>query len=325
MARKKWYKKPLRWILGTFLILLILMNAFSAIQAYSCTHFKENNEALTPNSTLSYNQIAKMLILGIEIPKPITQKFPDRPYKTIAIETSEGKRLSAWTMQTDSISKGLFIFFHGYRDEKSMLLDYSYQLLDMGYNVMLIDFMGSDHSYGLQTTIGYKEADNVKSAFDYASLVLKEENIYLLGFSMGAAAILKAQHDYNIPAKGLIAEASYGTMFDTVKVRLGGQSFMSHLLAYMFTFWGGITNDINAFEMNPEEFAKNISVPVLISCGGKDQYIPQSETQRIYDNIPVKKKMLKFYPECIHEPYLKKYPEDWKENIKDFLNLTEQY
>jgi len=320
MTRRKWYTKPLKWIAGVFLTIFILLNAFSAIQAYSCTHFEEKH----PSDTIISNlDIIKMLVIGVEIPKPATTTFPDREYQTINIPVTEGKSLSGWIMKTDSISKGIVIHFHGYRDEKSMLLNYSYQFLDWGYDVMLIDFMGSGDSYGFQSTIGYKEAENVKLAFDYAATQLNEKNIYLIGFSMGAAAILKAQHDYTLPVKGLIAEASYGKMFDTVKVRLGKLGFMSDPLAYMFTFWGGIMNGIDAFAMNPEEYAKEIIVPTLISCGGKDQYIPESETKRIYQNLPAKKKMLQFYPDCIHETYLDKYPVEWKRTIKDFLDLTE--
>ena len=50
--------------------------------------------------------------------------------------------------------------------------------------------MGSGGSEGNETTIGYKEAEEVKSCYDYVA-GQGEKRIFLFGTSMGAAAILK--------------------------------------------------------------------------------------------------------------------------------------
>lgn len=315
-------KKIIKRILIVAVGVFVVANIFSAIQAYSCTHFNEEITELIPDSVFvssDISSIAKMLVLGVEISKPRSERLPDRVFENIWIDQGNDEFLSGWLIRTDTLSKGLIIYFHGYRAEKSMLLDYAYQTIDMGYDALLVDFMGSGDSYGLQTTVGYKEAENVKTVFDYASNDLAEKNIYLFGFSMGAAAILKAQHDYNMPLKGIIAEASYGTMYGTIKNRLTKAGLLSGPLAAMFSFWGGVVNDIDAFSMNPQNFVSEITVPVMIACGGQDQYIPQAETQLIYDNLASKNKVLVFYPDSKHEPYLSKYSDKWKDTIETFL------
>lgn len=317
--RKTLKKKSLVQLSIFLLLIFILMNVFSAIQAYSCTHFTSPSTHLKPNAKLSGAEIIKMLIFGVNIPKPSTKKYPDRDYEEVKITATDNQSLCAWLIKTDSVSKGLIIYFHGYGDEKSQMLDYAYQTLNLGYDALLVDFMAAGCSDGYRSTVGYLEASNVKSAFDYASNELKEENIYLFGFSMGAAAIIKAQHDCDMQVSGIIAEACYGKMYDTIRVRLGKASFISYPLACMFAFWGGLLNDMDAFDMNPEEYAKNINVPTLIACGEKDQYIPREETLRIFDNIRSEKKVLTFYPESTHELHIKKYPDEWKRNIGDFL------
>lgn len=311
--------KIVKRILATLLILFILINVFSIIQTYSCTHFTDDSDLLKPHAELSYAKKLQMLIFGVNIPKPQTEKYPNREYSEIRIETIENKSLCAWIIKTDSLSKGMVIYFHGYINEKSQMLDYAYQTIDLGYDAMLVDFVAAGCSDGYQSTIGYNEASNVKAAYDYAVHELKEDNIYLLGFSMGAAAVIKAQHDYNMPVRGIIAEAPYGKMYDTIRVRLSKAGFISYPLAAIFTFWGGILNGINAFSMNPEEYALQVSVPSLIACGGKDQHISHKEISRIYDNIMSDKKELQIYAESIHELYINKYPQKWKQNIKDFL------
>jgi len=322
MATNSFSKKFLKRGLIFILVIFVFVNIFVAIQAYSSTHFHEQGANLQHNDILSNKEIAQMLITGVKIIKPRAHIEPNRKYKSIKIKSEENKFLSAWVLQTDSVHKGSVILFHGYKDEKSMFLNYAYELLDMGYNTILVDFMGSGDSYGLQSTIGYKEAENVKTTFDYVANELKEEKIYMLGFSMGAAAITKALYDYNLPAKGLIIEAAYGRMFDTVKIRLSDAGIMSYPMAGLFCFWGSVFNGINAFKMNPEEYVRQINVPALIACGGRDQYIPQSETQRIFNNLASKNKILKFYPEAKHELYIGKYPDEWKKTVRDFLDTT---
>lgn len=321
--KKSWYGRIFKWLFGLALMAFILINVFSAVQAYSATHFKENM-TISDSVKLSTFDIAKMFVLGVDIPKPKAKRMPDRKYEEVRIPVSGDKSLAAWTMRSDSAqSKGIIIYFHGYTDEKSMLLDYAYRTLDMGYDAMMVDFRAAGESFGTTCTVGYREAQDVKHAYDYARDVLKEDNVYLLGFSMGAAAILKAQHDYQMDVKGLIIEASYGKMFDTVKIRLQKMGKLQDPLAYLFTFWGGMMCGIDGFRMNPEDFARDISVPTLVACGGKDQYIPQNETMRIFDNLASNNKRVKFYPNCIHEPYLKKYEQEWLSSVGSFLKDTE--
>jgi len=266
--------------------------------------------------------ILKTIITGVKIPRPETKRFPALPYDSIRIPAGTDKYLDAWVIRTPSRSKGLVLLFHGYMDEKSFLLDYAYEFIEMGYDALLVDFMGSAGSYGNQSTIGYIESENVRSTFIYSKINLKEEKVFMMGFSMGAAAILKAQHEYGLPTSGIIAEASYGKLFDTIKARakIMGLGKLSDVGTYLFSFWMGVTNMINPFEMNPEEYASTILVPTLVACGGKDQYIPMEETHRIYDNLASTNKALKFYPECKHELYIHKYPREWRETVESFLN-----
>jgi len=316
------YKRIAQWVLGVIITLFLILNIIVAIQAYSFTHFKEDTSPLDENKNMSNTDITYMILTGVTIPRPQTKAYPKLPYDSILISAGGDKSFDAWVIKTEFKKRGIMLLFHGYMDEKSLLLNYAYEFIDMGYDVLLIDFMGSGGSYGNQSTIGYKEAEAVKITVEYTKNNLKEDRIFLMGFSMGAAAILKAQHDYGLPVNGIIAEASYGKLFDTIRARaeLIGLGKLSKFGTYLFTFWMSATNFIDAFDMNPDEYVKNITTPTLIACGGKDQYIPKKETQRIYDNLKSKHKKLKFYPECKHELYIHKYPNEWRETTESFLN-----
>jgi len=312
-------KKCVKIGLSIVITIFILVNVIIIIQAYKLTHFNESAKPLTADYSPSFTEMVKIAICGLDVPKPKTKQYPDRPYKTLRIKEKDNKQLEAWLLHTDSVKQGIAIAFHGYMDEKSSMLDRAYPLLDMGYDVLLVDFMGAGGSYGLQSTIGYLEAENVKAAYDYALDSLKEDKVVLIGFSMGAVAIMKAQHDYNMLVKALILEAAYGTFQGTVDKRLDKFNMPHWPASWLFTFWTGIINGYDAFEANPKDYGKAIHIPALVMCGGKDPNIPMEETQLIFDQLDSSKKELVFFPDSSHETYLLKYPDKWKETVHQFL------
>ncbi|WP_128331318.1 S9 family peptidase [Apibacter sp. HY039] len=310
MIKNRWLKFFIIIILSLFLII----NVFLALQAYSLTHFVEKQ---TSGSNLKLD--FKTLIKGIDIPKPSSDILPEKSYEVKKIKLGKDKFLEAWLLSPEKKSKGIILLFHGFRAEKSTMLDRAYVYEDLGYSVLLVDFNGAGNSSGNQCTIGYKEAENVRQAYEYARNDLNEENIFLAGFSMGAAAIIKAQHDYHLNVKGIILEAPYGKMIDAVKVRMK-IPYVGKTLSYLVTFWGGVVNGFNAFEMNPDEYAKKIEIPVLFLYGGRDPRIPVNESERIYTNFKSKDKTSMLFPLSYHQSYLNKYPEKWKKVNKQFLN-----
>ena len=320
MSQIKGSKKRLRSLLYLVIILFVLLNVFAAIQAYSMTHFVVNLDTEKADTEFTVGNAIKAIVFGIDLPRPISKLTPDRPFETVNIAVDDKNSLEAWVIRTDSVSKGMAILFHGYGAEKSSMLNQAYILLDMGYDVLLLDFMGSGNSYGNQTSLGYLEALNVKQAYEYAVTELNQKYVILVGFSMGAAAIIKAQHDYNLPVDNIIIEAPYGRMLDAVSIRMGTIPVISKFTSVLMTFWGGTLGGFNAFDMNPEEYAKTINTPTLMMYGGQDPRIPQEESMRIFTNIGSQNKALQMFGEAMHEDYTIKYKKVWTSIVSDFLN-----
>lgn len=82
------------------------------------------------------------------------------------VKLQSNKSIECWHIKTYS-SKGTVILFHGYGGQKSSLIEKSDEFIKQGYSTLLVDFMGSGGSEGNQTTIGFKEAVEVKTCFDY--------------------------------------------------------------------------------------------------------------------------------------------------------------
>ena len=309
IRRRRIWKK----IFWTFLIVFLLLNCITYLHAYRFTHFSDPSEPRT-SEHISTIQKIKTLFTGIKNPRPENKTQPQVPYQTIKIKSN--KLLDCWYIKADS-AKGTILLFHGYGGEKSSMLDKATELLAMQYNVLLVDFMGSGASEGNSTSIGFKEAKEVKDCFEYVQKQ-GEKNIHLFGTSMGAVAIMKAISDYNIRPSSILLECPFGTMYKTVCARFKIVKVPTFPMAGMLMFWGGAQNGFWAFSHNPEDYAKNISSPTLLLFGEKDNRVSRQEIDTIYHNLKGSKQLVT-YRLAGHENYLLKYKEKWVADVSHFL------
>jgi len=291
------------------------MNIVAAFHAYKFTHFASAVITKTKSpDKLSFTDKIQALLFGVNNPKPANTKTPSQKFETIALQSN--KKIACWSITTDS-SKGTVILFHGYSGEKSSLVEQSDEFIKLGYSTLLVDFMGSGGSEGNQTTIGFKEAEEVKTAFDY----LKQKGttkIYLFGTSLGAVAIMKAINDYQIVPSGIIIECPFGSMYTTTCARFHNMNVPSFPMAALLVFWGGIENNFWAFGHKPTEYAKTIHCPTLLLYGEKDKNVSRKEIDEIYRNLNCKKE-LKTYLLAGHENYLTNYKAQWITDVQSFL------
>lgn len=310
-------KNPLKPLVRILLVVFILMNIIAVFQAWSFTHFDETVGERVNTNALSGTAKLKMLFFGASLPRPRNTEIPSQQYETVKIPSNV--MLSTWYIKTNNLKpKGTILLFHGYQGTKSNLIKVSDALLAMGYNTLLTDFMGSGGSEGNQTTIGAKEAENVKDAYDYITSK-GEKNIYLYGSSMGSAAVMKAINDYKLSPKAIIVGCPFGSMYGTVGKRFEIMGVPKFPMAGLLTFWGGVENGFWAFSHNPEDYAKNITCPTLLLWGEQDNRVDYEETQTIYNNLAGEKELHTFIHSG-HGQYIETEPEAWHTAVSAFLS-----
>jgi len=310
-SKRKWPRRLMTWLL----ILFIGMNAFAAIHGYRFTHFAK---AATPRTRdearMSYGEKFSTVAFGVSTPKAVNDKTPAGPFKTIRLD--KPKKRSAWYLPADS-AIGTIIVFHGYGDCRSGMLAKAARLQKMHYNCLLPDFSGAGSSEGRSCSIGYYEAEDVRTWYDY----LRQRDhgtIYLMGQSMGAAAIMKAMHDNPMSVAGLILECPYGSMLQTVKNRFQSMGLPQFPMARLLVFWGGALQGFNAFSLKPEEYAKSLRMPVLLIRGTFDKRVTLAETEAIYRNLPGPKRRLELRG-AGHNDLLERGGDAWNAVVSEFL------
>ncbi|MFT3675084.1 MAG: alpha/beta hydrolase [Chitinophagaceae bacterium] len=307
-------KKSWRRIGWSSLILFLLINAVCFMHAWKFTHFADAGIERPSAYTLSAFDKIKALALGVNQPRPLNKSVPNVPFEPVRIRSN--KEIAGWYMPVDS-GRGTIILFHGYGGEKSGMLDKAALFAEMGYNTLVIDFMGSGESAGNQTTIGYKEGKQVQSTYEYV-WQRGEKNIYLFGTSMGAAAILKCMNDTTLHPKGIILECPFGSLYQTTSARFRKMGIPAFPMAGLLVFWGGVQNGFWGFGHQPQRYAKAVESPTLLLYGEKDDRVSRAETDNIFAALKGSKQLVTF-PEAGHENYLTRYRAEWTKTIHDFL------
>lgn len=307
-------KKILRALLITVSVVFVGINVVAFFQAWKFSHFNPNNKHRIVADSLTKSQKVSMLLFGADIPRPRNTWEPDSTCETVMLQSN--KKIECWYFKSP-INKGTVILFHGYGDCKNQLFGRQFWLNELGYNTLMVDFQGAGGSEGNTCTIGYDEAQQVKTCVDYIA-AKGEKNIHLLGISMGAAAVLKAMHDYQLPVKSLILECPFGSLKQAIKNRFKLMGVPSFPFTELLLFWGSLQSNCNFFNYSPADYAKSVKAPTLLLWGEKDDKVSRAEIDEIYSNLQGPKQLIT-YPNSYHESYLIHHRNDWKLDINNFL------
>ena len=310
-------KKILKFILKIGLVIFLLLNIIVAFHAYKFTHFYNNGEiAIKKQEDKTTWDKTKEILFGINAVKQ-QNAIADSINEKIILTTRDKIKLEGWYTAVDS-AKGTVCMFHGHGGKKSGNNAEAEAFRKMGYNTFQIDFRAHGSSSGNTCTIGYDESEDVKLAYDFIS-TKGEKNIILWGISMGAATITKAINDFVLQPQKVILEMPFGTIEDAVKGRLKLMGLPAQPIATLLTFWGGAEHGFWAFNMQPQEYAKKITCPVLLQWGSNDPRVSKNEEDILFTNLATKNKKFVVYNTAAHESLCKKENEKWVGEIAAFL------
>jgi uncharacterized protein len=311
----------LRWIVWVLLVQFILFNISAAFYAYRLSYFYDDTTITT--QTTGENIFAKTwrLFSGPRLPKSVIRELPAFTIDTVTLKTEKGIFIDAWYGKTDSVSKGTVILFHGLTVNKESVIAEAYEFRYQGYNVMMVDFRAHGNSGGNTTTIGVKETEEVKLAYDYI-VQLGEKKIILWGTSLGAVTIAKATADKLVNPAGLILEMPFASLQDHLRARarmIGFGGFPEKPFGFFVTCWMGVERGFNGFRHKTTEDAKKIKCPVLLQWGALDAIVLKDETDKIFSAIASPDKKLIIYDHANHESFLQNDPLKWKIETARFL------
>lgn len=199
----------------------------------------------------------------------------------------DGLRLRTWTLRGRA-GRPAVVVAHGVGDTLESFTDVARRLNVRGHTVLLLDMRGHGGSEGRYTTLGAREREDVRAAMRHLrESGLAPAGFVLMGFSMGAAAALRAGAE-EADARGLVLEAPFDTYRDTVAHH--GRLF------YGLPRWFPLTPvaialaewraGFDADDVDLPAAARRARGALLAIVDGDDRRMPEAVVRRVYDAHP---------------------------------------
>jgi pimeloyl-ACP methyl ester carboxylesterase len=190
----------------------------------------------------------KFFFPGSKLPKNFIYNYTVK-FKEVTLRTKDSVLLSGVLFPSES-SKGVILYLHGNTGALDKWGNISKTYTSLHYDLFMLDYRGYGKSEG---SIKNEEElyNDVQDAYNYLKSLYNENNIIVLGYSIGTgpAAFLASK---NHP-KELILQAPYYSLTDA----------MLHLRPSFDT-------TKIAFHFNTYQFLKQTTVPVVIFHGDQD-------------------------------------------------------
>ncbi len=294
------------------LIILFLVALFFVYHGVFYTPLKgQNNDLVFTGATEKY--------CDINVCKMMVQRLLDIPYEDAYITSFDKVKLHARVYRQDSDT--VVLMCHGYRGTPCR--DFSggaYDMIQAGYNVVLISERGHYMSKGHSITFGVREKKDVGCWIQYVKKTFTEaKRIVLVGISMGGATVLLAS-DLLTEKDRVIADCPYSTpkevISNTLKMTLKMNPKIFYPIANLSSIIYGHTN-LSKDDAN--EHVKRSKAKILIIHGEDDTLVPYQFSKRVADDNKDKVRY-ELFPGAEHGISYLIDKDRYQRSITEFLN-----
>lgn len=207
----------------------------------------------------------------------------ETPYEAVTIRSHDGLKLRGKFYEGRS-GAPLLLFFHGYRSTAERDGSGGFSLCrEKGWNAMMVDQRAHGESQGKTITFGAKERYDVLDWVNWAVCRFGEDQeIYLVGVSMGAATVLMAA-GLGLPpqVKGVWADCGYSSTEGVLRHMIRRWKLPETLTFAAARLGGWIFGGFDVREITPLEAVKKAEVPILLIHGEDDNVVPHHMAEEI--------------------------------------------
>jgi alpha-beta hydrolase superfamily lysophospholipase len=323
VPKKRPYRRQL-WIFlfALFAIAAIIVNGAAFLAAHAMTHYVADADRPHIHVPMTAWDKARLFLGALALPRPVNTFTPaDKhlDYETLHFPGAHGLQLEAWRVRGEE-GKPVVLLFPGYEASKTMLIANAHEFHNLGYECWMVDFHGAGGSQGSTTTIGWSEADDVAAASRQAAQLRPRAPQILFGVSLGAAAILRAEHLHTVEPAALILECPYDRLTTAVSHRFSALGIPPFPMADLLVFWGGAQLGFNPRAMNPVDFARDVRCPTLLMDGDHDYRVGLMNERAIATALG-SHGTFEVFPDAGHAFYLQRQPDRWRQTVRSFLAL----
>lgn len=319
--KRRWFRSLWTFFLVLVFLGVIAVNGAAFLAAHAMTHYVSHADRPHFHVPMTTWEKTRLFLGTLSLPRPVNVTTPaDRhlDYETLNFPGAHGLRLEVWRIPGED-GKPVALLFPGYCGSKDSLLTYAREFHGLGYECWLVDFHGVGGSQGSTTTIGWDEADDVAAASREVARLRPDAPQVFFGMSLGAAAILRAEHLHTVQPAALILESPYDRLLTTVSHRITALGIPAFPMADLLAFWGGKQLGFDAFAMNPVDYARDVNCPTLLMDGDRD-YRVGLRNERAIATALGSHGTFELIPNAGHAFYLQREPTVWRQSVHSFLS-----
>ena len=229
-----------------------------------------------------------MVILQLHPVKVASREGPGSmglDFEEVRLELN-GTKIEGWYVPGKKVGAPVVLVAHGIGANKQNFLYPVKMVNDLGYGVLIIDFRAHGDSRGMFSTLGFREAEDVKASFDWLLAREPGRPVYALGFSMGAAAVVHAQAKY-----GIFEKVVLDSCFESLQEMAGKQFLVIYgplapLGWKQLRFWAWGLTGVDPANNSPGQAIRGFGeTPVLLIHGGADPLIPYDHSIRLSERL----------------------------------------
>jgi fermentation-respiration switch protein FrsA (DUF1100 family) len=238
-----------------------------------------------------------IIAVGVFLSAPSRAKIGVPPgdlrAEEVTIPSASGAALRGWFIEGRP-GGGAVVLMHGVRDNRLSMVRRARLLGAAGFSLLLFDFQAHGESTGDRITFGHLEALDVRAAIGFVRRRLPAERVGAVGVSLGGAAALLGPGP--LPVDALVLEAVYPdigrAIANRIRVVLGPVTgttiggLVACPLTRLFELLLPWVVGFGPADLRPIDRISEITAPVLVAVGTRDQRTTITETAAIFDRAP---------------------------------------
>ena len=230
--------------------------------------------------------IALTWVAGADLTEPTNRDITigrpplDLEASNITFASGSGSLIHGW-LSPGKPGQGAVILLHGLRGDRRDMVSRAEFLRARGYSVLLFDFQGHGESRGSRLTFGDLESRDVTAAIQYVHHKLPDEQVGVIGVSLGAAAFVLAEE------RPAVAAVVLEQMYPTIQQAVAGRARqyvgpLGPVLAPLLMVQVQARLKIPANRLRPIDRMGQIGAPVLIVNGTQDSYTSIEDARALF-------------------------------------------
>ena len=230
--------------------------------------------------------LALTWVAGDDLTKPTNRDITigrpplDLEASNITFASGSGSLIHGW-LSPGKPGHGAVILLHGLRGDRREMVSRAEFLRARGYSVLLFDFQGHGESRGSLITFGDLESRDVTAAIQYLHHKLPNEQVGVIGVSLGAAAFVLAEE------RPAVAAVVLEQMYPTIQQAVAGRARkylgpVAPVLAPLLMVQVQARLKIPANRLRPIDRMRQIGAPVLIVNGTQDSYTSIEDARALF-------------------------------------------